>query len=83
MKISTILLAGAFAILSTAVLAQSNSSEKTQKSMTGDPAASSANPNPDTTGMAPNRTWGPASTLAGRMKMATKDATRCRKAICP
>jgi len=66
MKISTILLAGAFAILSTAVLAQSNSSEKTQKSMTGDPAASSANPNPDTTGMAPNRTWGPASTSGGK-----------------
>jgi len=50
MKIPTIMLAGAFALLTGAVLAQSNSSEKTQKSTTGDPAASTANPNPDTTG---------------------------------
>jgi hypothetical protein len=65
MKLSAIGLATCFALLTTAAAAQSGGPSG-QGSTTGDPAASSQNAKPDTTGMAPNRSGSGTSTSGGK-----------------
>lgn len=62
MKISAIGLATCFALLATAATAQTSG----QGSTSGDPAASSQNAKPDTTGMTPNKSGSGTSTSGGK-----------------
>ena len=64
MKIHVIKLAAALALTGSAVYAQGNPSGPGSRS--GDPAASSQNANPDTTGMRPNKSGSGTSTSGGR-----------------
>jgi hypothetical protein len=61
MKVSTIGLAICLALMSTASVAQNNKAS----GVTGDPAASSQNANPDTTGMSSNKSGNGTSTSGG------------------
>jgi hypothetical protein len=65
MKLSAISLVTCFALISTASLAQ-NQKPVIPDSATKDPAASSQNANPDTTGMSPNKSGSGTSTSGGK-----------------
>jgi hypothetical protein len=64
MKISTIALASVFGAISALAIAQTGAPSG-KGSATGDPAASSQNSNPDTTGMSPSRSGSGTSTSGG------------------
>jgi len=64
MKISTIALAGVFVAISSLSFAETGA-PSVQGSTTGDPAASSQNANPNTTGMSPSRSGSGTSTSGG------------------
>jgi len=64
MKISTIALAGLFVAISSLSMAETGAPSG-QGSTTGDPAASSQNANPNTTGMSPSRSGSGTSTSGG------------------
>jgi hypothetical protein len=64
MRLSPIVLATCFTLVSTGLYAQGNPSG--QGATSGDPAASSQKANSDTTGMTPNKSGSGTSTSGGR-----------------
>jgi hypothetical protein len=67
MKISALRLATCFALISTSTVSfAQNGKPSGQGAVTGDPAASSQNANPDTTGMSPSKSGSGTSTSGGR-----------------
>ncbi len=65
MRISAIALAAGMAFIGTVAVAQ-NGAPSGQGAVTGDPAASSQNANPDRSGMSPSRSGSGTSTSGGK-----------------
>jgi len=80
MKFSAIGLATCFALITTVSYAQTGQPSG-QDSTKEDPAASSQNANPDTTGMSPSKSGSGTSTSGGKDANGDQAGTRCPRAV--